>query len=79
MFKDNNKSKRSIENSSPLYDTCTLSFSYINLRNGPPHRGQEVHLRPQTPQGESVANPETPPLIILGLVFKYDIKEVHGN
>ena len=38
-----------------------------------------VHPRLQTPQGESVAKPEKPLLIILILVCKYDMKEVHGN
>ena len=38
-----------------------------------------VHLRPQTPQEQSLAKPETHLLIILSLVCKYDIKEVHGN
>ena len=38
-----------------------------------------VHLRPQTPQEESLAKPETHLLIILSLVCKYDMKEVHGN
>ena len=37
---------------------------------------QVVHPRPQTPQGESVAKPETPLLIILSIACKY---EVHGN
>ena len=32
--------------------------------------------RPQTPQGESVAKPETPLMIILSIACKY---EVHGN
>ena len=32
--------------------------------------------RPQTPQRESVAKPETPLLIILNIACKY---EVHGN
>ena len=35
-----------------------------------------VHLRPQTPQGESVAKPETRLLIIPSIACKY---EVHGN
>ena len=35
-----------------------------------------VHPRPQTPQGESVAQPATPLLIILSIACKY---EVHGN
>ena len=35
-----------------------------------------VHPRPQTPQGESVAKPETPLLIILSIACKY---EVHVN
>ena len=34
-----------------------------------------VYPRPQTPQGESVAKPETPLLIILSI----SCKEVHGN
>ena len=34
------------------------------------------HPRPQKPQGESVAKPETPLLIILSIACKY---EVHGN
>ena len=31
------------------------------------------------PQGESIAKPETLPLIILSIVCEYDIKEVHEN
>ena len=37
---------------------------------------QVVHPRPQTPQGESVAKPETPLLITLNIACKY---EAHGN
>ena len=40
---------------------------------------QVGHLRPQTPQGESVAKSETHLLIVLSLVCKYGIKEIHGN
>ena len=39
-------------------------------------RRQVVHPRPQTAQGESVAKPETPLLIILSIACKY---EVHDN
>ena len=39
-------------------------------------RRQVVYLRPQAPQGESVAKPETPLLIILNIACKH---EVHGN
>ena len=39
-------------------------------------RRQVVCPRSQTPQGESVAKPETPLLIILSIACKY---EVHGN
>ena len=39
----------------------------------PPHRRQVVHPRPQTPQEESVAKPETLLLIILSIVYKYDL------
>ena len=38
-----------------------------------------VHPWPQTPQGESVAQPGTPLLLILNLIFKIDIKQVHVN
>ena len=38
-----------------------------------------VHPQRQTPQGESVAKPETLLLIVLSTVCKYDIKEVIGN
>ena len=34
-------------------------------------RGQVVHPRPQTPQGESVAKPDTPLLIILSIACKW--------
>ena len=40
------------------------------LRSGLSFRRQVVHPRPQTPQAESVAKPETPPLIILSLACK---------
>ena len=33
-------------------------------------RRQVVHPRPQTPQGESVAKPETPLLIVLSIACK---------
>ena len=42
-------------------------------------RRQVVHPRPQTPQGESVAKPETPLLIILSITCKSDMQEVHCN
>ena len=45
-------------------------------KSGLSWRRQVVHSRPQTPQGESVAKPETPLLIILSIACKY---EVHGN
>ena len=35
-----------------------------------------VHPPPQTPQGESVAKPETLLLIIISLVCKHDTKDV---
>ena len=38
-----------------------------------------VHPRPQIPQGESVAKPETRLLIIMSIACKHDIKGVHGN
>ena len=38
-----------------------------------------VHPRPQIPQGESVAKHGTPRLIILSLVVKSDIKDVHDS
>ena len=38
-----------------------------------------INTRPQTPQGESVGQPEKLLLIILSSVCKSDIKEVHGN
>ena len=34
---------------------------------------------PKTSQGKSVAKPDTALLIILSIVCKYDIKEIHGN
>ena len=37
---------------------------------------QVVHPRPETPQEESVAKPETPLLINLSIACNY---EVHGN
>ena len=42
------------------------------------HGKQVVHPRPKTPQGESIAEPETLRLIILSLVCESDIKEVHN-
>ena len=66
----------------------TIPLHYVKLHAivqkyksqiGSPHRRQVVHLRPQTPQGGSVAKPETHLLIVLNLVCKCDIKEVHGN
>ena len=35
-----------------------------------------VHPRPQTQQGESVAKPETPLLIILGIACKYEVLSI---
>ena len=46
---------------------------------GPPHRRQVVHPWPQTPQGESVAEPGTVLLIVLSLQNKFDIMMVHCN
>ena len=40
-------------------------------KSGPSCRRQVVHPRPQTPQGESVAKPETPLLIILSIACKW--------
>ena len=34
---------------------------------------QVVHPRPQTPQGESVAKPETPLLTMLNIACKYEV------
>ena len=56
--------------------TCQLSFEKSEPKIGLSRRRQVVHPRPQTPQGESVAKPETPLLIILSIACKY---EVHGD
>ena len=65
---DNNKVI--IENSSPVHQTFTLTVISKNRpKIGPFNRRQVVHPRPQTPQGESVAKPETPLLIILSIVY----------
>ena len=40
-------------------------------KSGLSGRRQVVHPRPQTPQGESVAKPETPLLIILSIACKW--------
>ena len=54
--------------------------THLVLKCGPKSglscRRQVVHPRPQTPQGESVAKPETPLLIMLSIACKH---EVHGN
>ena len=53
----------------------TVIFKY-EPKSGLSCRRQVVHPRPQTPQGESVAKPETPLLIILSIACEY---AVHGN
>ena len=45
-------------------------------KSGPSCRRQVVHPQPQTPQGESIAEPGTPLLIIFSIVCKSDIEEV---
>ena len=57
----------------------TVILKIYKPKSGPSCRRQVVHLRPQTPQWESVAKPGTPLLIILSVVCKSDIQEVHGN
>ena len=75
-----NNNKVMIENSPPLHQTYTLTVVWKYMpKIGPFNRRQVVHPRPQTPQGESVAKPETPLLIILRAVCKCHIKEVHIN
>ena len=59
--------------------THQLSFRNVNLKSEHPSGGKWFHPRPQRPQGELVTKPETLLLIILSLVCKHDIKEVHGN
>ena len=56
--------------------TYQLSFKNVSQKSGLSCRRQVVHTRPQTPQGELAAKPETPLLIILSIACKY---EVHGN
>ena len=56
--------------------TYQLSFQNVSRKRGLSCRRQVVHSRPQTPQGESIAKPETPLLILLSIACKY---EVHGN
>ena len=57
----------------------TVILKIYKPKSGPSCRRQVVHPRPQTPQWESVAKPGTPLLIILSVVCKSDIQEVHGN
>ena len=66
-----------IWNLTPSYQTYipTLKLK-CEPNSGLSCRRQVVHPRPQTPQGESIAKPETPLLIILSKACKY---EVHGN
>ena len=56
-----------MEHSSPLYQTYTPTVVQKH-QPVPPNRRQVVNPRPQTPQGESVANPETLLLDTLSLV-----------
>ena len=42
-------------------------------------RRQVVHLRPQTPRGESLAKPGTLLLTILSSVRKSDMQRIYGN
>ena len=79
-YKDSNEKININKNSSPLCQTYTPTFIYKHKpKIGPSHRRQVVHPRPQTPQVESVAKPETLMLIILSIACKYDRNEVHGN
>ena len=69
MYKDNDKSKTSIKNSS-LYQTNRQTVVKKNKPQiGASHRKHVVNPRPQTPR-ESVGKPETFLLIILSLVCK---------
>ena len=78
MHEDKNKNQTSMENF-PRYVKLTHQLSFRNLNLKLNHHTRVVHQQPQTPQGESVAKPETLLLIILSIICKYDIKEVHGN
>ena len=49
------------------------------VQSGPPHRKRVVHTRPKTLQRQSVAKPETLLLIILRILCKYDVIDVHGS
>ena len=49
----------------------TNSHFEMWAESGLPCRRQVVHPRPQTPQGESVAKPETPLLIIISIACKW--------
>ena len=60
---------------STIPSTHQLLLKIIN----PPQKRQVVNPRPQTPQGESGTKPGKLLLIILSLVCKSDIKEVHGE
>ena len=74
------RSKTSMENSSPLYQTYRPTVVQRHKpKIEPPHRRHVVHPRPQTPPGESVAKSETLLLIIPSLICQYDINGVHGN
>ena len=63
MHKDISKGKESIKNSSSLYQTYRSTVILT-------HKPKVIHLQPQTLQGESVAKPITPLLIICSIVYK---------
>ena len=65
---------------SPTYQAHTPTVILkCKPKSGLSSRRQVVHPRPQTPQGESVAKPGTLLLIILSVVCKFDLQEVHNN
>ena len=80
MYKNINKSKKSTEHSSPLYQTYTPIVIYKHeTESGSSNRRWVVLPLPQTAQGNSVAKPGKLLLIMLSLVSKSYIKLVHIN
>ena len=65
MYKNMNKGMKSIENSSPLYQTYTPTVIKNEPKSEPSYKRQVVHARAQTPPGEPVARPEKKAYCIL--------------
>ena len=81
IYKDKDKSETSIESASPLYQAYAPTVVWkANPKREPSCRRQVVHPSQKKHHKENqLAKPETLLLIILSIVCKSNIKELHDN